>query len=78
MAKKVAQEVEKTIEQEQVKEVEKLKEQQIIELLEAAKELCVKCAEERRKNGYSITRVSNIGRLLNEHIKTLKPLINDY
>jgi len=58
--------------------LETRKEAIIIDYLKAAKELCTQCAAERRANGLSITRVANVGRMLNEHIKVLTPLLNDH
>ncbi|MFA6335569.1 MAG: hypothetical protein WCX48_08455 [Bacteroidales bacterium] len=57
---------------------EKSKEEMIINHLKEAKELCTQCAAERRAVGLSMTRVANVGRMLNEHIKVLTPLLNDY
>ena len=56
----------------------KTKEEMIINHLRDAKMLCDECAAERRSKGMSITRVANVGRMLNEHIKVLNPLLNDY
>ena len=51
------------------------REEKILSLLEAAKAECEACSIERRKNGISTIRIDGIKRMLNEHIKIIRPLL---